>query len=156
LPGGNKFIAFLREPLERCYSEYLHHKRHNNLEGTFGDFFQNKWQINLQTKFLNGIDGGSLIGVSEYFSESVRRIGSELGLEIACFEENVYRNRLGSRYAATEVSEEDAYEFYQLNSSDVELYSHHVGKFAGIPEPTSQLRPRKVSKMIRKIKRKLL
>ena len=49
-PGATA-ISFVREPLQRCYSEYLHFKQYVGYGNSFESFFHQTSQINLQSGF---------------------------------------------------------------------------------------------------------
>ena len=115
-------VGFIREPLQRCYSEYLHWQRHKGYSDSFEYFFQKKWQINLQTKWLDGIPGNGLVGVSEFYDQSLDMINTAIGLSVPALKLNYHRKNIHSLYSADVIGKDIISLFYELNDRDISFY----------------------------------
>ena len=69
--GLPKTFTFLRSPIERCFSEYLHFQREQRFAGTFREFFASK--ANRQLQALSGVPHQALgfVGITERYRESL-------------------------------------------------------------------------------------
>lgn len=122
-------VSFVREPLQRSYSEYLHWKRHKGYNKSFKHFFQQKEQINLQSKWLDGLPENAIIGVSEYFDQSLCMINTAFGLIIPTLRLNCYRQNIKNAYETKDLTKEIATFYYQLNNCDVAFYNKISDRF---------------------------
>jgi hypothetical protein len=115
-------ISFVREPLQRCYSEYLQFRRYKNYTDSFNAFFQQKHQINLQSKFLETFPNNGIIGCSEHYDQSLGLIYKLIGISIPVLRFNRNRKKIHIPYSNKIIGEKNVNLFYQLNSQDVSLY----------------------------------
>lgn len=119
--GVANIITFLREPLERVFSQYLHFKRHQGFKGNFREFFSvPSWQ-NGQARMLRGIHLRALgfVGITEQYQHSLCMINQRYGWRLR----RKRANRSGFFSPGPDsVSQADRQEFYKLNSRDVALY----------------------------------
>lgn len=122
-------ISFVREPLQRCYSEYLHWQRHKGYKKTFVHFFRHDGPVNVQSRFLDGLPTDSIVGITEEYTDSVRIINKELGLSIAPLAENCFREKTTDWYGEDAIPPEIASQFYALNKEDVSFYKEQLEKF---------------------------
>lgn len=119
--GVTNIITFVREPLARVFSQYLHFKRHQGFEGSFHKFFSEPTRQNAQSKMLRGIHPHALgfLGITEHYGESLRMINDLNGWHL--------RRRRANRSGflapgPNGVSQEERALFYEVNDDDVALY----------------------------------
>jgi hypothetical protein len=74
--------TFLREPIARTISAYLHHKRHFNFKGGIIDFCEQTELANRQSQFLDQVDISKLgfIGITEHYRESLELFNRQFGI----------------------------------------------------------------------------
>lgn len=118
--GLPRTFTFLRNPLERCFSEYLHFQREQRFAGTFRDFFTDM-KGNRQLQALSGVPYQALgfVGITERYRESLGLLNELYGWKAR------YRktNRAGWRAPSVDsVSAEDRAHFDALNAADIMLY----------------------------------
>jgi hypothetical protein len=123
LPGA-RVVSFVREPLQRCYSEFLHFQRFYGYGNSFEEFFNTPQRINLQSKWLAGVDDTALLGVSEQYGRSLRMINQALGLAVPAMFLNTHRPDTAAPYPLALIGKEVADRFYALNQEDVLLHRH--------------------------------
>ncbi len=115
-------ISFVREPLQRCYSHYLHLRRNKKIQKSFLEYFEQPGLINLQSKWLTSIPEASLIGVSEHYERSIKMINKKLGISIPRMFLNMHRRNIKKPYSIDEIGRKVVDRFYELNQEDVLLY----------------------------------
>ena len=114
-------ITFVREPLARVFSQYLHFKRHQGFEGSFRDFFSVPTRQNAQAHMLRGISPRALgfVGITEQYRQSLRMINRHYGWRLR----HKRANRSGFFEPGPDsVSQADRALFHELNSDDFLLY----------------------------------
>ena len=119
--GVANIITFVREPLARVFSQYLHFKRHHGFEGTFHEFFSEPARQNAQAKMLLGVPPQALgfVGITEHYRQSLRMINSLYGWRLG----RKHANRSGFFAPGPNgVAEEEQALFYEVNNDDVALY----------------------------------
>ena len=128
-------IVFVRDPLERACSEFLHRVRHHSYESTFEQFIQQKDIANIQSKLLHAIPKQAIIGITERYAESLQYINCVLGIGLKELKKNVDKSGGGSEFAS-KLSQAELDLFYKLNRKDVELYDRCLQQFSllDIPE----------------------
>lgn len=120
---GATVVSFVREPLQRCYSEFLHQQRHKGYRHSFEDFFQQKGQINLQSRWLDGLPEAKIVGITEFYDRSIVMINRMLNISVPVLQLNKGRNNIHSPYSAKLIGEGSVNRFYALNIRDVSLYA---------------------------------
>lgn len=133
-----KIITFVRDPLVRMCSEYLHRVQNETLTGTFSEFVRRPGYQNLQSRFLSGVSEATFIGITEKYPESLRYINSATSWGLSIRKKNVGR-RGGGRKFAENLSVQELDLFYKMNKKDVELYKFAIRRFAALrlSEPTN-------------------
>ena len=65
--GCTNVVTFIREPLQRIYSEYRHFVRQHEYKGSFKEFYREDRLINRHHKLLGGppLESIGLIGLTE-------------------------------------------------------------------------------------------
>ncbi|HEY3237896.1 MAG TPA: hypothetical protein VGJ84_24465 [Polyangiaceae bacterium] len=122
LAPPERVVVFLREPVQRVVSEFHHFRRFYGYEGSLMEYARHSLQLNRQSRMVKGLNlaRAGLVGLSEYYGESLRLLARRTGLELSHLEVNTNPERLGTpRYQVLE--EEDA-ELRELNAEDVLLY----------------------------------
>lgn len=123
-----EIMAFVREPLVRLCSEYLHRVRRKTFIGTFDDFMETPSFQNMQAKFLQGCPDGVFIGITECYRESLHAINGRFGLHLAHKKRN-RGARGGGQRMADELPSELVERFRSLNGLDIELYGRSRMRF---------------------------
>ena len=120
--GLGKVMTFVREPLERTFSEYLHFSREQRYRGSFRDFYRSG-QINRQYRMTGGIPLRALgfVGITERYDDSLRLLNAHFGWGIR--KRRVNRARWRDPGPGS-ISAEDRADFYKRNAKDVALYQH--------------------------------
>lgn len=134
-PG--KIIAFIREPLVRTCSEYLHRLNNGTFEGSFTKFFQRPGYQNTQVRLLKDIPGEAFIGVAEMYGESLRRINSATKWKLTNRKKNVGRQGGGQSFSES-LSFQELELFNKLNQKDLDFYRESVQKFETIAAQTEK------------------
>lgn len=114
-------LAFLRNPLARCFSEYLHVSREQRYKGTFRSFFSDRTQINRQLRALSGVPFQALavVGLTERYRESLSLINDRFEWAIGVRKVNKagwFSPKLNR------ISASDRAIFSALNTADLALY----------------------------------
>lgn len=125
-----RVITFLRDPLQRVASEFLHYRRHFGFEGRLLQFARRESERNKQWKMLRGLDleRAGLVGLSEHYWESLRLLATRTGLKVQYLELNSNPARRGAIPYALDDTE--AAELRQLNAEDLQLYRRAAEQFA--------------------------
>jgi len=131
----NNIIAFVRDPLERACSEYLHLVRHRAYVGSFDEFIKKGNIINLQSRLLQNIPKEAIIGITEHYTESLIYLNAVMGLGLRELKANTDKLGGGSEFAK-KLSQSQLNQFYKLNQKDIDLYEKCSSRFSAreIPE----------------------
>ena len=124
-------ITFVRNPLIRLCSEYLHRTNNQSFEGTISEFMHRPGSQSLQTRFLTGLSADSFIGVTEKYKESLRRINTANDWKLSSGKKNVGRKGGGKAFAEN-LSENELDIFYRLNQEDLQLYEEITQRFESL------------------------
>lgn len=126
--GVGQTLTFLRDPLQRMASEYVHFVRHYEYKGSFHDFYSRPIMHNRQSKILHGVDVEAVgfVGLTERYTDSLKLLNARYGLAIPQREDNRGKKSLD---AVHEISAEDEAEVKQLNKRDIRLYEQAVALF---------------------------
>lgn len=130
-------ITFVREPLVRTCSEYLHRINNMTFEGSFSDFVQRPGYRNLQSRLLEGVSEKAFVGITESYSESLGLINAATQWNIPRRKKNVGR-RGGGRKFAENLTAHELDLFYRMNQKDLELYKKAKQQFDVLKTPTSK------------------
>lgn len=148
---GATILSFIREPLQRCYSEFLHLQRHKGFSQPFECFFQRKGQINLQSRWLDRLPENGLVGVSEYYEQSLVKINKALGLSVPLLKLNTHRGNIHSLYSAGLIGESSVRRFYELNIRDVSLYGAMARTYGDAGDPVPMTFPQRIRRLTYKL-----
>lgn len=132
-------IAFMRDPLIRTCSEFMHRMRNDSYEGSFCDFMDEDSISNIQTRFLKSMPEESIIGLTEQYRESLMYINKTFQLKLSTLKRNIDKKGGGQKFAEGLLRHELEL-FNKLNGEDIELYRRATERFAmlDIPESTGK------------------
>ena len=118
-PGN--VIAFVRDPLIRTCSEYVHRVDNRTFEGTVQEFFRKPDFRNQQSFMLEGLTSRAFIGLTERYAESLERLNAMHHWNLPVRKRNVGRNG-GGRTLAGSLPAQDLELFNKMNRNDLEFY----------------------------------
>jgi len=130
-------ISFVRDPLIRTCSEYMHRRRNASFEGSFCDFISASNMINIQSRFLQGIPVESVVGLTEQYCESLMYINEAFQLELRVMKRNVGKKGGGQKFAEN-LSNHELEFFRELNEKDLKLYLCATQRFNALKRPKSK------------------
>jgi hypothetical protein len=116
-----EMVAFIRDPLVRACSEWLHRSRHGTFTGTLEEFMAMPQFQNVQARHLEGRPEGMFIGLTERYRDALKRINARFGLNLTA----KTRNRDwsgGGRRLAGKLEQRVVKDFEALNQDDLRLY----------------------------------
>ena len=127
------FITFLRSPLQRCFSEYLHMKRLQGETRSFSECIELPRLINLQSKMLQGLDmNRCFVGITEYYPRAISLFNKLYGTKLPMLRKNCYRKDVTQEYSQKYFSSDVISRFNELNSKDIILYSEQLERFTRV------------------------
>ena len=118
-PGN--VIAFVRDPLIRTCSEYVHRVANRTFEGTVQEFFRKPDFRNQQSFMLEGLTSRAFIGLTERYADSLERLNAMHRWNLPVRKRNVGRNG-GGRTLAGSLPAQDLELFNKMNRNDLEFY----------------------------------
>lgn len=121
--GLKNSVVFLREPIQRLYSEYQHFVRHNGYSRDFASFYKVAGRVNGQTKSLSKIpvEAVGFVGITEKYDSGIQIVNDNYGTRLKHTARNKGRRNIGEAY---EVDSKDVREIERLHADDFELYRH--------------------------------
>lgn len=126
--AAEKIICFIREPLHRLASEYLHKQRLEAYPGSFEEFVELRRNRNLQSAYLAGLPAGSFVGITEHYRESLQLLSRLYGTRFKVSKRNVAPDGGAGKFVKS-LPESSISRFYDLNREDIELYENHRSLF---------------------------
>lgn len=120
--GVTNVLTFVREPLARAFSAYLHFQREHGFEGSFREFIEDPAQQNAHARLLGNVSPRALgfVGLTEQYARSLEMINRQFGWKLR----RKRLNRSGFfQPGPKSVSEEDRKAFRRLNTEDYALYA---------------------------------
>lgn len=114
-------ISFIRKPLARAASEFLHVQRFEGYQESFEYFIQRKEMQNRQSKLLAGRDEDMFIGITERYEDSLGLLSHITGLTLEPYKRNVAPKGGATAFLET-LSDETRSMFVDLNRQDIRLY----------------------------------
>ena len=127
-------LTFVRDPLVRTCSEYLHRSRNASYKRSFSDFVAESSIRNIQSRFLQGVPDGSFIGVTEKYRESLAYINDSFQMRLTAMRRNVDKKGGGHRFAEN-LSRGELELFGELNKNDLALYKRATQRFDALDIP---------------------
>lgn len=131
-------VAFVRDPLERVCSEYLHRTKNKSYLGTFDEFIQEKSLRNIQSRLLKGVSDQSFIGLTENYPESLRYINALYNLKLRKLKRNISWKGGGVALASC-LTESQKVNFYEYNEEDVALFKYCQSRFLSLELPSTRV-----------------
>jgi hypothetical protein len=126
-PG--EMLAFIRDPLVRACSEWLHRTRHGTFTGSFQEFLSMPQFQNVQARHLEGRPEGMFIGLTERYREALERINARFGLQLTAKTRNRDWSGGGKRLAG-KLEPGLIEQFEALNQEDLRLYREVEAAFS--------------------------
>lgn len=123
----NEVIAFVREPLVRSCSEYLHKRRHDKFDGSFSEFIEDPRNQNLQARMLKGHHPENFIGITERYSDSLNILNKRFGLQVKERKANRAPRGGGMRFLKG-LNRQVVDRYRVLNQQDIDLYRESLSK----------------------------
>ncbi len=130
-------ITFMREPLVRTCSEYLHRVKNETYDGSFRDFISKPTLRNVQSRILRGIPESSVMGLTEQYRSSLRYINKLYGFKLGVLKTNVHNGGGGLTFAKN-LSGYELDLFHSLNEDDLMLYKSTVQRFSCLDIPKTK------------------
>ncbi|GGA78531.1 hypothetical protein GCM10011369_20540 [Neiella marina] len=114
------FVSFVREPISRLVSLYLHKKRHNNLSCGLFEFALEPKLHNVQTKLFSGLPWPcfSFVGVTERYTDSLTCINNQLNTKFVELVKNTASNDIKDEVS---ISDEQLEVLRAKNLDDIAL-----------------------------------
>ncbi len=136
-------VTFLRNPVDRVISEYIHFSSHYNFEGSLRDFYAKAHFQNRQAHALSGALPTDLdyFGITEEYEKSLQVFNQRYDTNFPMAKLNTGRYSGGAQELA---SVEEIDEIKALNQDDIELYEYALANFAA--QKTTLCRPLKTTK----------
>lgn len=131
-PG--RVITFVRDPLIRTCSEYVHRVGNRTFEGTLQEFFRKPDFRNQQSFMLEGMSDRAFVGLTENYADSLKRINAFNHWNLAVRKRNVGRKGGGQKLAES-LSEQDLELFYKMNGKELDFYQDMRQRFEGWETP---------------------
>lgn len=129
--AASKIITFVRDPLVRMCSEYLHRIKDKTFTGSFSEFLKRPGYQNQQSRFLQGVSEDTFIGITEKYPESLQHINQIAQWSLTTRKKNVGRRGGGQKFAE-KLSIQEMDLFYKMNAQDVELYQVAIQRFTAL------------------------
>ena len=121
-------VCFIREPLRRAASEYLHDQRNKGYEGSFEEFIELPRNQNSQSAYLSGLPEQAFVGITEHYRESIDMLARRFHIPLRVTRRNT-APRGGAKRFVRSIPPDVSSRFYALNVEDSDLYRHHLSVF---------------------------
>ena len=131
-PG--KVIAFVRDPLIRTCSEYVHRVGNQSFVGTVPEFFRKPDFRNRQSFMLEGLSSRAFVGLTEKYADSLERLNTMHHWDLPVRKRNVGRKG-GGRKLAGSLPAQDLELFNMMNRNDLEFYRTAKRRFEAFEMP---------------------
>jgi len=121
--GAQNTIVFLRDPVQRLYSEYKHFVRIKGYEGTFCEYMNIPGKTNFQHKYMGKVPLRALgfVGVTEQYDDALKIINYRYRLGLKNLTENFSRQSLEEDHT---ISDENKRLALELNTKDAQIYNN--------------------------------
>ena len=117
------FVTFLREPVQRFYSEYCHRKRRDfdRFDGSFMDYCKVEKFCNIQSRLLQDMPWSAFgfLGLTESYNKSLDLFESYCGIRVDRLEVNQNNQKGKGSY---ELSDAELSEAIKVNKKDCGLF----------------------------------
>lgn len=126
------YAVFLRDPIQRIYSEYCHRKRRSfdSFDGSFEDYCHTKKHCNVQSRFLEGSlwPAYGFLGITERYNDSLDLFEVMSGFRPENIEVNANKEKPSEGYR---LSDSELKLAIYANAKDVQLYRKAFEYFKG-------------------------
>ncbi|MFV8781647.1 hypothetical protein ACNKU7_04415 [Microbulbifer sp. SA54] len=125
--GVQRCFTFLRDPVQRVYSEYQHFVRNYEYKQDFPTFYRSAPFINRQLRMFDNVSWPALgmIGFTEYYRESLEFVEAKFGLSVPLLEENRGRDNVREY----EIPADQLEEVKKINQRDIRFYDAALEQF---------------------------
>ena len=119
--GPQNTMVFLREPIQRLVSEFLHSTRQHGYKKDFSDYYRDEYYINRQSNFAGGIpiEDFGFVGITEHYLDSIALANLHFDLDLQVLQVGMHRPKVDSHYS---LSSEVTQEIRTLHAKDFCLY----------------------------------
>ncbi|EEB79520.1 hypothetical protein GPB2148_2451 [marine gamma proteobacterium HTCC2148] len=115
-------ISFVRKPLARTASEFLHETRQSSrMTRNFEEYIELPEMRNRQSKLLKGFENGAFIGVTELYPESIHLINARFRLNLRVLKRN-QAPKGGAAKFLQDLPQSVVKRYDELNRIDNEIY----------------------------------
>jgi hypothetical protein len=121
-------ISFVRDPLIRTCSEYLHRIGNASFSGSFSDYIQQPGSQAPQSWYLEGAPAQTIIGITDQYRESLGYINNVFDWKLKAGKKNVAWFKGGRKFAKN-LSKKELDLFYDLNERDINFYQNAKQRF---------------------------
>lgn len=123
-----RVISFMRDPVQRVLSHYYDLRRRIDYPGTLEDFINEPRFQNVQNRFYEGVplEAIGVVGISEFYSESLAIFNKLYGLKIPVKELNANKDKKNSFYL---ISGKQTEQIRNLNLEDCRMYDKALRLF---------------------------
>lgn len=121
-------VCFIREPLCRAASEYLHDQRNKGYEGSFEEYIELRRNQNVQSTYLSGLPDDAFVGITEHYRESIDMLARRLRIPLRVARRNT-APRGGAKRFVRSIPPKLGSRFYELNTEDSNLYRNYLSVF---------------------------
>ena len=123
--GAESLTTFVRDPIERLYSEFTHAKTRNGFDNSFSKFIERAFRRDLQSKWFGEvpIPAFGQIGLTETYLESLSKINRHFEVSLP---ELTLNTREDTNRTTSDISTELLDEARALNAADISFYKDVV------------------------------
>ncbi len=128
LCGVQNILVFLRDPIQRLVSEFLHFRRYHGYTKGIEVFGHDSTFINRQMGCLEGVSLAEVgfLGITEQYDVSLDMANRQFGWNLPCFVLNTARPSIGVDYT---LEGDQVQELLDLNRRDIDFYQQAVAEF---------------------------
>nr|WP_298057046.1 sulfotransferase family 2 domain-containing protein [uncultured Halomonas sp.] len=121
--GALNTLSFVRDPLQRMMSEYLHFVRHQDYQESFSTFYSRPTMQNPLSRFLQGIEVEAMgfLGITERYAQSLEIINARYGMALSLMEKNKGKPDVAHVH---ELEEKDIQALHKRNHKDIALFQY--------------------------------
>jgi hypothetical protein len=121
-------LTFIRDPLARTCSEFLHRRKNKSFHGSFSDYLVQPGYQNLQSWYLKDVFMQTIIGITDQYPDSLKYINAVFNWNLKPQKKNVAWLK-GGRKFAKKLSVQELDLFHELNKMDIEFYQNAKQRF---------------------------
>lgn len=122
---SGEIVSFMREPVHRLASEYLHATRLQGYNAPFETFVEDPRRQNTQSRLLDGVPARAFVGITEKYRDSLELLGARLGVSLPVARRNVAPAGGASAFLSA-LAPETVARARELNAADCALYEERL------------------------------